>query len=168
MCNAKNEQTLKIIIGILIGIIGILTVLKKWNFKKSKIYKWKTEKEKFEKDFTEILSKNPNLEYLIIEFDSYYIQYKGFVNSEEFYAEIVSNEFLNETKKYSENQIEEILNLEFSKPNEKDNDGNISPNYTKWYKSKTRNEIEFIHKELIGILKSIFGLKNGTEIKIRY
>ena len=168
MCNAKNEQKVKIIIGILIGIIGILAVLKNRNFEKSKTYKWETEKEKFEKDFTEILSKNPNLEYLIIEFDSYYIQYKGFVNSKEFYAEIVSNEFLNETKKYSENQIEKILNLEFSKPNEKDNDGNVSPNYTKWYKSKTKNEIEFIHKELIGILESIFGLKNGTEIKIRY
>jgi|TARA_B110000114_G_C14817427_1_gene287266 hypothetical protein len=168
VCNAKNEQKVKIIIGILIGIIGILAVLKKRNFEKSKTYKWETEKEKFEKDFTEILSKNPNLEYLIIEFDSYYIQYKGFVNSKEFYAEIVSNEFLNETKKYSENQIEKILNLEFSKPNEKDNDGNVSPNYTKWYKSKTKNEIEFIHKELIGILESIFGLKNGTEIKIRY
>lgn len=159
---------MKIIIGILIGIIGILAVLKKWNFEKSKTYNWETEKEKFEKDFTEILTKKPNLEYLIIEFDSYYIQYKGFAKSKEFYAEIVSNEFLNEAKKYSENQIVEILNHEFSKPNEKDNDGNVSPNYSKWYNSKTKNEIEFIHKELIGILESIFGLKNGTEIKIRY
>jgi hypothetical protein len=158
----------KIIFGILIVIVGILAILKKRNIEKSKTYKWETEKDKFEKDFIGILSKNPNLTYLIIEFDSYYIQYKGFAKSEEFYAEIVSNEFLNETKKYSENQIGEILNFEFTKPNEKDNDGNISPNFTKWYNSKTKNEIEFIHKELIGILKSVFGLKNGTEIKIRY
>jgi hypothetical protein len=158
----------KIIFGILIVIVGILAIMKKRNIEKSKIYKWETEKDKFEKDFIGILSKNPNLTYLIIEFDSYYIQYKGFEKSKEFYAEIVSNEFLNETKKYSENQIEEILNFEFSKPNEKDNDGNISPNFTKWYNSKTKNEIESIHKELIGILKSVFGLKNGNEIKIRY
>ncbi len=168
MCNAKNEQKMKLVIGVLIVTIGILALLKKRNFEKIKTYKWETEKEKFEKDLTEILSKNPNLEYLIIEFDSYYIQYKGFIKSKEFYAEIVSNEFLNENKKYSESKIEEILNLEFSKPNEKDNEGNVSPNYSKWYKSETKNEIEFIHKELIRILKSIFNMKNGTEIKIRY
>jgi hypothetical protein len=168
VCNAKNEQKVKIIIGVLIVIIGILAIFKKRNFGKLKTYKWETEKEKFEKDFIQILSKNPNLEHLIIEFDSYYIQYKGFVNSKEFYSEIVSNEFLNETKKYSENQIEEILNLEFSKPNEKDNDGNVSPNYTKWYNLTTINEIEFIHKELIRILKSIFGLENGNKFKVRY
>lgn len=143
-------------------------MLKKRNFEKSKTYKWETEKEKFEKDFIEILSKNLNLEYLIIEFESYYIQYKGFINSKEFYAEIVSNEFLNQNKKYSKNQMEEILNFDFSKPNEKDKDGNVSPNYTKWYNSKSKTEIEFIHKELVEILKSIFNLKNGTEIKIRY
>ena len=159
---------MKTIIGILVVAIGILAMLKKRKFENSKNYKWETEKEKFEKDFTEILSKNPNLEYVIIEFNSYYIQYKGFVNSKEFYAEIVSNKFLNESKKYSENQIEEILNLEFLKPNNKDNDGNISPNYTKWYKSETKNEIELIQKELIRILTTIFGLKNGTEFKIRY
>ncbi|EDM43350.1 hypothetical protein SCB49_01307 [unidentified eubacterium SCB49] len=159
---------MKLIIGVFIVTIGILALLKKRKFEKTKTYKWETEKKKFEKDFTEIVSKNPNLEYLIIEFDSYYIQYKGFIETKEFYAEIVSNEFLNENKKYSEIKIEEILNLEFSKPNEKDNEGNVSPNYSKWYKSETKNEIEFMHKELIRILKSIFKMKNGTEIKVRY
>ena len=157
-----------IIIVVLIVSVGIFAFFKKRKTEKIKNYKWEAEKEKFEKDFTEILLKNPNLEYLIIEFDSYYIQYKGFIKSKEFYGEIVSNEFLNENKKYSESKIEEILNLKFSKPNQKDNEGNVSHNYSKWYKSETKNEIEFIHKELIRILKSIFNMKNGTEIKVRY
>ncbi|NJB72917.1 hypothetical protein GGR42_003415 [Saonia flava] len=159
---------MKLIIGIIIVLIGVFIVLKKRNIEKTKSYKWNLENENLKTDFTNILSKKPNLEYLIVEFDSYYIQYKGFVKSKEFYSEIVSNEFLDEKNQYSENQKNGIFSLGFLEPKKKDSDGNISPNYSKWYGAKSKNEIDLIFNELIKILESIYGLKKGTEIKLRW
>ncbi|REG86283.1 hypothetical protein C8N41_103381 [Winogradskyella sediminis] len=87
---------MKLIIGIIVVLIGVFIVLKKRNLEKTNIYKWNLENKNLKTDFINILSKKPNLEYLIIEFDSYYIQYKGFDKSKEFYSEIISNEFLDE------------------------------------------------------------------------
>jgi len=157
----------KLIIGIIIVLIGVFIVLKKKNIEKTKSYKWNLENENLKTDFTNFLSKKPNLEYLIVEFDSYYIQYKGFEKSREFYSEIVSNEFLDEKNQYSENQKNGILSLGFLEPQKKDSDGNISPNYSKWYGVKSTKEIDLIFNELIKILESIYELKKGTEIKIR-
>ena len=95
---------MKLIIGIVIVLIGVFIVLKKRNVEKTKIYKWNIENEKLRTDFINILNTKPNLEYLIVEFESYYIQFKGFENSKELYSEIVSNEFLGEQNQYSENQ----------------------------------------------------------------
>jgi hypothetical protein len=158
----------KLIVGIIIVLIGVLIVLKKRNIEKTKYYKWNLENENLKTDFINILNQKPNLEYLIVEFDSYYIQYKGFEKSKEFYSEIVSNEFLEEKKQYSENQRNGILGLGFLEPQEKDSDGNISPNYSKWYGAKLKKEIDLIFNELIKILESIYELKKGTEIKIRW
>ena len=159
---------MKLIIGIIIVLIGIFIVLKKRNIEKTKSYKWNLENENLKTDLINILNQNPNLEYLIVEFDPYYIQYKGFNKSKEFYSEIVSNEFLEEKKQYSENQRNGILGLGFLEPQEKDSDGNISPNYSKWYGAKSTKEIDLIFNELIKILESIYELKKGTEIKIRW
>lgn len=159
---------MKLIIGIITVLIVVFIVLKKRNIEKTKIYKWNLENENLKTDFINILTQKPNLEYLIIEFESFYIQYKGFEKSKEFYSEIVSDEFLDEKNQYSENQKNGILGLGFLEPQKKDLDGNISPNYSKWYGAKSTNEIKTIFNELIKILESIYELKKGTEIKIRW
>ena len=159
---------MKLTIGVFVVLIVVFIVLKKRNIEKTKYYKWYLENENLKTDFTNVLSKKPNLEYLIIEFDSYYIQYKGFEKSKDFYSEIVSNEFLDEKNRYSENQKNRILSLGFLEPQKKDSDGNISLNYSKWYGAKSTKEIDLIFNELIKILESIYELKKGTEIKMRW
>lgn len=158
---------MKIIIGIII-LTGVFIVLRKRNIEKPKTYKWNVENEKLKADFINILSQKPNLEFLIVEFESYYIQFKGFQKSKEFYCEIVSDTFLDQQNQYSENQKKGILGLGFSEPQKKDSDGNTSPNYSKWYGAKSKKEIDSIFNELIKVLESIYDLEKGTEIKIRY
>ena len=74
---------------------------------------------------------------------------------------------MDEKNQYSENQKNGILSLGFLEPQKKDSDGNISPNYSKWYGAKSTKEIDLIFNELIKILESIYELKKGTEIKIK-
>ncbi len=162
---------MKFIIGAILGLIivyGIFTKIQKRTIEKTKVYKWKAEKEKLKNDFIEIISKNQSLEYLIVEFDSYYIQYIGLERNKEYYCEIVSDKYLSESKKYSKIQKNKILEFDFSKPNTKDKEGNISSNYSKWYKSESENEINLVFEELLNIIESIYHLKDGSEIIIKY
>ena len=162
---------MKVLIGIILGLIivyGVFSKNQKRTNEKTKVYKWEAEKEKFKIDFIEIISKNQNLKYLIVKFDSYYIQYIRFKKSKEFYCEIISNEYLSESKKYSENQKKKILEFDFIEPNIKDLEGNISSNYSKWYKSESENEMDLILEELINIIQSIYHLKEGSKIMIKY
>lgn len=135
---------------------------------KTKTYKWNLENDMLKTDFINILNQKPDCGYLIIEFESYYIQFKRFEYGKEFYSELVSNKFLDEKIQYSNNQKNKIIGLGFLEPQKKDPEGNISPNYSKWYGAKSKKEIDSIFNELIKILKLVYDLKEGTEIKMTW
>ena len=159
---------MKYLIGIVVVLIGVFLVQRKRTVEKTKIYKWNAKNELLRTDFINLLSQKPNLEYLVVEFKSYYIQYKGFGKTKEFYSEIVSDNFLEDENQYSESQNNKILEFNFLEPKKKDSDGNVSLNYSKWYGGKSKKDIELIFNELIEVLESVYNITEGSEIKIRY
>ncbi len=89
---------------------------------------------------------------MVIDFNNYYIQFMGFKKSKEIFCECVSNEFLNEKGKLNNVKIDNILKLNFVKPNEKDKEGNISPNYSKYYKANQISDFKEIYQDLIYLM----------------
>ena len=162
---------IKIILGI--GVIILIGFLVSWKKKKpiqelTKQYDWKTDKESFKIDFLKILKDKPDLRYLVIDFNEYYIQFMGFSESQEFYCESVSNEYLPKQQRLNESQVEKILDLKFRKPNEKDSDGNMSPNFSKFYKAEKESDLKEIYNELIHLMTEIFEMKNDEIIRMRF
>ena len=162
---------IKIFIGI--GVLLLIGLLISWKKKNptqeiSKQYNWKTEKENFKMDFLKTLVKKPDLKYYVIDFNDYFIQFMRFKESDEFYCEIVSNEFLNEQTKLNQEQIDKILEIYFRKPNEKDTEGNTSPNYSKFYKAEKKSDLTDIYNELIYLMTEIYGIENDEMIKVRF
>ena len=152
---------------VLIGIYRLPKLRKKSN-EITKKYNWKTDKEKFKKDFEKILLENPNLNYLVIDFSKFYIQYMGWENSNEFYCEAMSNEFLEEPNKLDDLQIKKLVDLNFSEPNTKDSYGNSSPNFSKYHLTQNETEISKIFKELNFIMNKIYKIKSNEIIQVRY
>lgn len=152
---------------VLIGIYRLPKLRKKSN-EITKKYNWKTDKEKFKKDFEKILLENPNLNYLVIDFSKFYIQYMGWENSNEFYCEAMSNEFLEEPNKLDDLQIKKLVDLNFSEPNTKDSYGNSSPNFSKYHLTQNETEISKIFEELNFIMNKIYKIKSNEIIQVRY
>ena len=162
---------IKIILGIgILLLIGLLIYWKKKNQIQeiNKQYNWKTQKENFKTDFLKILADKPDLKYFVIDFNDYYIQFMRFDESQEFYCESVSNEFLTEQAKLNQEQIDKILEIYFRKPNEKDTEGNSSPNYSKFYKADKNSDLIEIYNELIYLMTVIYGIGNDEIIKVRF
>ena len=168
---------IKIILGIgVLLLIGILFFWKKKNpileinptQEIDKQYNWKIEKEKFKTEFLKLLTDKPDLKYLVIDFNDYYIQFMGFPENQELYCECVSNEFLDEKENLNQEKIDNILKLNFRKPNEKDTEGNSSPNYSKYYKADKNSDFKEIYNELIYLMTKVYGIENDEIIKIRF
>ncbi|WP_282122499.1 hypothetical protein [Algibacter mikhailovii] len=163
----------KILAGIIIAVFvlfGLFRILKTKPVSKeiTKEYNWKTDKEKFKTEFIQLMTKRPILNYLVIDFAEYYLQYQGWNNGTEFYCETVSNTFLESTYQLNDLQIKKLNNLNFSNPNTKDSEGNASPNYSKLYKSNNDPDRIKIFNELIFIMSDIYNLDSNEILKIRY
>jgi len=154
---------------IIIAILIFIYLFSKVRFSKKEIiakYDLNSDKEKFREEFLKIINDNPNLNYLVIDFSSYYIQYMGWANSSELFCEAMSNEFIEESKKLTTNQIDKINKLGFKEPFI-DSDKNKSPNYSKYYKTDSDRNIELIFEEMIYLITDIYNSKN-IDINIRY
>ena len=164
---------LKILAGIIIGgyvLFGIFRMLKlkKASKEVTKEYNWKTDKDKFKKEFIQLITEKPNLNYLVISFDKYYIQFMGWENIKEFYCETISNEFLEAPNQLNDVKIKKIIELKFLEPNSRDSNGNTSPNYSKFYRAGNNTERGNIFKEIEFILNKIYEIKSNEILKVRH
>lgn len=169
------NDMIKILVGIgVLLLIGLLVSWKKKTKEKRTIqeiekeYHWNTEKENFKTDFLKVLKDKSDLKYLVIDFSSYYVQFMKLPESQEFYGECVSNEFLSEKERLNQNQIDEILKRNYRKPNEKDSNGNSSPNYSKIYKAEKELDFDKIYNELIHLMIKVYKMENNELVKVRY
>ena len=132
-------------------------------------YKWnENDNSKFKMDYFKIIPELNKYDHLIVEFENYYVQYLSFPKSTEWYCESVSNHFLEIHKhRKKENELK-LTNLGFLLPNTKDNEGNISKNYSKFYKAENEKDYEFMYNDLTYIFTQVFKISDKTSIKIKF
>jgi len=160
----KAEIIRYIILGIFIISVFYGFISNRKSNENKRFFKWSNEKEIFKSSFLKSIFKSSRIKYYIIEFDEYYIQYLILKKANLLHCEIISNEFLEEKAKLKNTQIEEILNLNFLKPNTK---GNRSKNFLKIYRTEKENKKEKVINELIYLIEKI-GIKEDSFLRIRY
>lgn len=130
-----------------------------------KSFNWENDKDIMKQTFINILMEKP-INYLVISFYEYYLQYMVFAEPKEVYAECVSNEFLKGTKSLNDSQ-KNILKKRFNEPYQNDKYGNVSKNYHKYYLLEN-DDYEKIYEEFIYVFSNIFNVNNRSKIFFRF
>lgn len=97
--------------------------------------------------------------FFIIEFDEYYIQYSKLPDTPDIYCEAVSNEYLSKDSELTKDQYEQIGKFQFILPGEKDDEGNTSNNFFKFYTKLEDENIELLLSELETLISDIYQYK---------
>ncbi len=155
---------------ITIAVLVLIIAIYKYTFKKehSIEYIWDNDENRLKLDFLRIFNDNPNLRYLKINFNDFYVQYMLWTETRELYAETISNEYLTNQNKLNTHQVDNLIGIGFILPNAKDEFGNSTLNFSKCYKVKNKSDYINVFHELKYIMVSVYKISNKTKISMKY
>lgn len=163
-------------------ILYLIFQIRKWikikNDEKPRImfFKWNVKNNRLLKEHVlNLLTLNSKLEYFIISFyNNHFIQFLSHPKTNEWYCESVSNSFLSKKNQINVNSETKLIEKGFTKPNEKEYDNIISPNFSKFYKLKKRYNISEIDRpneifdEIEYIFNEVYNVSDNDSLKLTF
>ena len=113
------------------------------------------------------LSRDNHVQYFIIEFGDYYIQFSKFPDTQEVICESVSNEYLLEEFHLTDHQYGTMKGKGFYLPGEKDEEDNSSKNFFRFYSIDKDVEIDQLLFDLESIMTEVYGYQNNHVLHIK-
>ena len=103
-----------------------------------------------------------DLDFMIVDFEPYYIQYAKFPDSHDFMCECVSNNYLSNGNLLNDNQYQLLSTYGFYAPGEKDEEGNKSQNFFKFYTCSNQEETDYLLSELEKLIFDVYEHTSDT------
>lgn len=103
-----------------------------------------------------------DLDFMIVDFAPYYVQYAKFPDSFDFMCECVSNNYLSDENLLDDNQYQLLSQFGFYAPGEIDEEGNKSQNFFKFYTCSNQEEINQLLSELEKIMLDVYQHSSDT------
>lgn len=159
-----------IIAGVLIITAIVLAYIGKSSRKLTEVHKsfdLLERQEEFEKELLEILFEHPIYRTVIVEFNSYYVQYlvTEIKQGREFYCEIMSETYLRELNFSIDNiDLPYSETLGFSK----NQDFVETVNFNKIYHPKKEGNQEEILSDLYFIMENVYKVSKSTLVLLKY
>lgn len=141
---------------LLVGIGFFLIVLIRAIFFTKKAYELKVKSILNLQQEVRSLLYERSADFFIVEFGSYFIQYSKLPGTSDVYCMAVSNEFLSKEIHLSDIQYKLMAKNHFILPGEKDEEGNSSQNFFKFYSKNNDESVERLMSELAILIHDVY------------